>query len=204
MTATRTERPGDRRETILDAATALFSESGARGTSIAAVAARAGITDAGVLYHFNTKKELELAVLERFDRDVDRSVAESELFGIHLLQAMREWGAAMEEIPEIQSMLIMLSAENLHHDSPARTYVQRRYQRVLDRYRVAFTAAAEAGHLRPDLDPDHEASAFVAHLDGIRFQWFLSDRTFSMAESVRHYVDATLERLAPPRGKGRR
>ncbi|MDD9368525.1 MAG: hypothetical protein PV358_00275 [Acidimicrobiales bacterium] len=37
----------------------------------------------------------------------------------------------------------------------------------------------------------------IAHLDGIRLQWFIAHRSFSMVDSVRRYVDETLTRLAP-------
>ena len=37
----------------------------------------------------------------------------------------------------------------------------------------------------------------MAYLDGIRLQWFLADKGFSMAESVHRHVDTTLARLAP-------
>jgi AcrR family transcriptional regulator len=187
----------DRRSAILEAATSLMAEHGSRGTSIAAVAERVGLTDAGVLYHFKTKKDLLLAVVERFDAEVERLLAEGGPSGIELLRATREWGVGMEQVPEIQSLLIVLTAEQLHEDGPAREYLTRRYRRLLRRYAGAFAEAAEAGDLRPDLDPDFEASAFVAHLDGIRFQWFLLDRQISMADSVRGYVDTTLRRLAP-------
>lgn len=187
----------DRRTTILEAATSLMAEHGSRGTSIAAVADRAGLTDAGVLYHFKTKKDLLLAVVERFDAQVERSLADDGPSGIELLRATREWGVGMEQVPEIQSLLIVLTAEQLHEDGPARRYLSRRYRRLLRRYATAFAEAAAAGDLRGDLDPDFEASAFIAHLDGIRFQWFLLDRQISMADSVRNYVDTTLRRLAP-------
>lgn len=182
---------------ILAAASSLMAEFGGRGTSIAAIAERAGLTDAGVLYHFKTKKDLLLAVVEQFDRDVERTVAASEMTGLELLQSTREWGAGMEQTPEIQSLLIVLSAEHLHEDDRARRYIQARYRRILERYEQAFRAAADAGDLRSDLDPVHEAQALVAHLDGIRLQWFLLDRTISMADSVRTYVDNLLTRLAP-------
>ena len=194
----------DRRRTILDAASTLFSETGSRGTSIAAVAARAGITDAGVLYHFKTKQELLLAVLQHFDREVERGMQESHLEGIDLLRATREWGAGMEEIPEIQAMLIVLSAEHLHEPGPARDYVQRRYARLVTRYVTAFRDAVASGDLRADLDAEFETAALIAHLDGIRLQWFLLDRKISMADSVRTYVDLTLERLAPRNRRSRR
>jgi AcrR family transcriptional regulator len=190
----------DRRREILDAASALFSETGSRGTSIAAVAARAGLTDAGVLYHFKTKKALVLAVLEHFDLQVEQAMQRSDVRGIELLRATREWGAGMEQVPEVQSMLILLSAEHLQTPGPARDYVQRRYRRLLARYVQAFEEAVADGDLRPGLDARFEAGALIAHLDGIRFQWFLLDRSISMADSVRTYVDSTLARLAPTGG----
>lgn len=186
-----------RRDQILDAAVELFATSGYRGTSIASVAERVGITDAGVLYHFNTKEDLLLGVLRHFDRTVEQGLAESGTRGIDLLHLAREWGAGMEDAPEISSLLILLSAEHLSADSPARRFIQGRYRRLLDRFTAAFATAAAAGDLRGDLDPVQEASALIAHLDGIRLQWFLMDRTFSMADSVRWYLTTTLDRLAP-------
>lgn len=186
-----------RREQILDAAVELFATSGYRGTSIAAVAERVGITDAGVLYHFRTKEDLLLGVLGHFDRSVAQGIAEAGARGIDLLRLTAEWGAGMEETPGISSLLILLSAENLTADSPARRFIQERYRRLLDRFTAAFATAAASGDLRADLDPVHEASALIAHLDGIRLQWFLMDRSFSMADSVRAYLAATLDRLHP-------
>ena len=174
-----------------------MAERGYRGTTIAKVAERAGITDAGVLYHFGTKQDLLLAVLEHFDSQIQRDLRELDAHGIELLRLTREWGVGMEAVPEIQSMLILLTAEYLHEGGAARDYIRGRYRSLLDRYTEAFSEAAACGDLRPDLDPEYEASALIAHLDGIRFQWFLLDREISMAESVHTYVDSTLSRLAP-------
>ncbi|MFN7148436.1 MAG: TetR family transcriptional regulator [Microthrixaceae bacterium] len=187
----------DRRQAILDAATTLMAEAGSRGTTIAAVAERAGMTDAGVLYHFRSKQDLLLAVIEQFDRDIERVLEHQEGSGIELLRALRDWGVGMELVPEIQSLLIVLTTEHLHAEGAARDYLRRRYRRTLDRLRTAFADAAEGGDLRANLDPDQEASAFVAFLDGIRLQWFLLDGSVSMADSVRTYVEHTLDRLAP-------
>lgn len=190
----------ERRAEILAAASQLMGEHGSRGTSIAAVAERAGMTDAGVLYHFKTKRDLLLAVLQQFDVGVERGLQEISTEGIDLVRATRDWGEGMERIPGIHSLLIVLTAEHLHDDGPVRTYLARRYRHLLDRYTKAFADAAVSGDLRRDLDPAHEASSLLAHLDGIRFQWFLLEGAVSMADSVRTYVDQTLTRLAPDRG----
>lgn len=199
MSATALEPPpaGSRRTDILDAAATLFAASGYRGTTIAAVARRVGMTDAGVLHHFKSKEALVLGVLHRYGRAVDEGIESAGLRGIDLLRAVRDWGVAMEERPDISALLIALTTEHLTGDGPTRRALQEAYRHGLDRYIAAFATAAAEGDLRSDLDPVHEASALVAHLDGIRLQWFLADGGFSMAESVRRYVDDTLERLAP-------
>ncbi|MBI5087363.1 MAG: helix-turn-helix transcriptional regulator [Actinobacteria bacterium] len=44
----------------------MFARGGYVGTSVLAIADRAGISDAGVLYHFSTKRELFVAVVDVF------------------------------------------------------------------------------------------------------------------------------------------
>jgi AcrR family transcriptional regulator len=189
---------GSRRSEILDAAAALFAASGYRGTTIAAVARQVGMTDAGVLHHFKNKEALLLGVLHEYGRSVEAEIERAGARGIDLLLMVRDWGVGMEQRPEISSLLITLTTEYLTGDAPARRAIQAAYRRGLDRYIAAFATAAATGDLRGDLDPVHEASALVAHLDGIRLQWFLADGALSMADSVRRYVDDTLARLAPP------
>src|SRR5687768_10699205 len=167
--------PPTRRAEILEAATELFAASGSRGTSIAAVAKRVGMTDAGVLHHFRTKEALLLRVLHEYGRSVEAQIENAGARGIDLLRLVRNWGIGMERRPEISALLITLTTEHLTDDSPVRRALQAAYRRGLDRYIAAFATAAALGDLRSDLDPVHEASALIAHLDGIRLQWFLAD-----------------------------
>src|SRR3546814_7736896 len=92
-----------RRAQVLEAAAELFSESGSAGTSIAAVAARVGISDAGVLYHFPTKEQLLLGVLGRYARGVEEDIEATGVRGIELLRLVRAWGAGMEDTPEVSA-----------------------------------------------------------------------------------------------------
>jgi AcrR family transcriptional regulator len=64
-TVSRGRRPGspDTRAAILDAARALFATGGMSGTSVRAVAAKAGVDPALVHHYFGTKDELFVAAL---------------------------------------------------------------------------------------------------------------------------------------------
>ena len=65
MTVSRGRRPGspDTRAAILDAARTLFASGGFSGTSVRAVAAKAGVDPALVHHYFGTKDDLFVAAL---------------------------------------------------------------------------------------------------------------------------------------------
>lgn len=187
-----------RRAAIVDAALGLFATKGYRGTSIAAVAELAGLTDAGVLYHFPTKASLLLAVLQHHDERYGLMVRESREGGAAAeFERLREWGAVMERDADLTALFVTLSAEHLREESPTNAYFRSRYTVVLQGYEDSFAAAAEAGLLRADVDLHREAIALTALLDGLRLQWFFTDRKVSIADTVRWYIDALAERLAP-------
>ncbi|MFS0852712.1 TetR/AcrR family transcriptional regulator [Microbacterium sp. 179-I 3D4 NHS] len=54
----RRGRPGFDRATLLDAAVAVFNESGYDATSVAALAARLGLSKAAIYHHFASKEEI--------------------------------------------------------------------------------------------------------------------------------------------------
>lgn len=195
---TRQERTLARREAIIDAALALFATHGYRGTSVEAVAARVGVTDAGVLYHFKTKADLLLAVLAHHDERWGAMVAASRASGpAEELHRLREWGVEMERDTDLVALLVILSAEHLRDDTPTNAYLRLRYRNVVAGFEETFVAAAERGLVRPDVDARAEAVALAALLDGVRLQWFFTDGAVSMADAVRRYLDTTLERLEP-------
>jgi AcrR family transcriptional regulator len=62
------------RDRILDAFEDLLAEHSERAATLEAVAARAGVSKGGLLYHFASKDALVDGVLERFAADLERDV----------------------------------------------------------------------------------------------------------------------------------
>jgi AcrR family transcriptional regulator len=192
------ERGEERRAAIVDAALALFSTHGYRGTSVAAVAEKAGVTDAGVLYHFKTKADLLLAVLAHHDDRYTEMARAAYVEGPAAeLAWLREWGETMEREEDLTALLVTLSAEHLREESPTNGYFRRRYAAVRRSYERMFRMAAEAGLIRADVDVVMEATITMAVLDGLRLQWFFTDRRTSIAEALRAYFDGMMVRLQP-------
>ena len=183
---------------MLDAARRLFASQGFKGSSLAAIAQEAGITDAGLLYHFPTKNALLLAVIAEGDREQDEALEKvRDVQGLPLLRRMAEFGADLEADPILTALDVTLSAENLSGGSEINAYFVGRYDRFSAMLTQAFEEARRAGDLAGDFDSGVEAANMTAVLDGLRLQWLLSDGAVSMAGGMRAYVRGVIARLSP-------
>src|SRR5882757_2055723 len=76
--ARRRLRAPERRDQIVSAARAVFSELGVSGTRVRDVAERAGITEPLVYRYFRSKDEIyQLAILEPLDRFIESLTAQT-------------------------------------------------------------------------------------------------------------------------------
>lgn len=193
----RQHRGRERRAAVLQASRKLFSRHGFRGTSLAAIADEVGITDAGLLYHFPTKKDLLLAVIIESDQEQeDRLAGGKETSGLAYLKTWEEFGKVLEDDLVLVALDVLLSAEHLQTKSNFNQYYRRRYVRLRERLIAAFEQGRTDGHLRNDFDAEAEAALMIATIDGMRIQWLLSDGKISLAENMRYFIRRLIKRVS--------
>jgi AcrR family transcriptional regulator len=184
------------KQRIVDAAVALFATRGYEGTTIAAIADRVSMTDAGVLHHFRTKRALFWAVVELLAdtqaEDFGEMVAPG---GVQAIANLAGWGAVMEQRPDLVRLQVLLSSEGIVEDSDLHAYWRDRYRDLTGLLAALFRQAIEAGAIHPSTDAEWEASAIVAFLDGARLQWFYSDGARSIDAGFRAYIERLLDRI---------
>ncbi len=171
----------------------MFARHGYRGTSLADVAARAGITEPGLLHHFRNKAGLLLAVIER--RDLDSEAFAMELLGMEpagRLRAMPEFALRNRERAGLAKLFTVLVAESLEPDAPGHRHFVDRYRAMRAIVAEAIRSAQAAGVTRPDLDPAAKAAEIIATLDGLQTQWLLDPDTIDIVAGVESYA-RTLE-----------
>jgi AcrR family transcriptional regulator len=180
-----------------EAATHLFGARGIKGTTIAAIAGRVGLTDAGVLHHFPTKTALVEAALERgMQHQITHMRGLIAPGGLDAIKALAAWGETLEEYPEFVALQIAMSAEAIYPESSLHDYVVQRYRNLRDLAVGLIQQGIDRGEIRPDADADWEATALISYLEGVRLQWFLAHGEFPIAEHVRRYVDLLVSRLS--------
>lgn len=191
----RNDRARSVRADLLRAAMDLFAKGGSRGTSLAAVAQRIGVTTPAITYHFGTKEALLLEIVEELDRsDLDEDVEVDWALNI------RAWARSLVERPEYANLsrlrLVMVS-EALDVDFAAHDrFVERqRHQRQLTA--TALERARAGGQISESVDPAAVAGELVAFLQGVQLQWLLDPDEVPLVDLVDSYLDRLLASLAP-------
>src|SRR4051794_250778 len=97
--------PARTKDKLLDAAAAVVRRDGAQALTLDAVAAQAGVSKGGLLYHFKSKRELIEAMIERWLADFQREIDTADPHFV------RGWVRASEPAGEELGMLAALVAE---------------------------------------------------------------------------------------------
>jgi AcrR family transcriptional regulator len=191
------ERGVARRQAIVDAAIELFSERGVRGTSIATIAARAGITASGLLHHFGSKEGLLQAVIEERDARAGEPLAAfMRERGLDAIRRGLVWlGQDIESKRELASLHTVLLAENLGERDPLHAFFKRRARAVRSLTRRLLERAKRDGELRADVDVAAVADEMFAFQEGAQLAWLQDPGRISLARLYERYVDALVERL---------
>ncbi|AXG81672.1 TetR/AcrR family transcriptional regulator [Streptomyces paludis] len=181
----RALRASNRRAEIIQAALEIISERGYRGTSIAAVAERAGLTQQGLLHHFPGKEALMVAVLEARDEwDMASAATKGEPWPLETLARLVEYNA---DRPGVVQTFTVLAGDSVTEDHPAREFFEHRYAQV--RASLVEVLRREYGDRLPGgLTPERAAPLLVAVMDGLQLQWLLDPGAVDMPTAFRDFL----------------
>lgn len=173
-----------RREKILQTALELFGARGYRGASLRDVAAKVGLSMAGVLHYFPSKEALLAAVLARRDDSAtpwfQERWAETGSFRQSFLDLMARNMAAPGEM----RLFVTLAAEATNPDHPAHEFFEQRYRTG----RELFAQVVGEAQRRGEITPAVSGTQLIAILDGFQVQWLI-DPTFDVLGELDRYLD---------------
>lgn len=178
------ERGVARRRAILDAAVRLFAKSGYHRVPLADIAADAGLTQAGLLYHYPTKAGLLRAVLEEREAQNMEQVARRRANGEAALEAYFGGLADNDLDPDLVRFFVLLSSEAVSVDHPAHEWFVERNRQYLVRATGYVNETIDIDRLPPGLDAETIARWIIALSRGLGAQWVLDTSAFSRHEQV--------------------
>ncbi|MGZ0784921.1 TetR family transcriptional regulator [Pseudomonas sp. TKO26] len=200
------EEAQETRSQILEAAEKAFYERGVARTTLADIAALAGVTRGAIYWHFNNKADLVQAMLDSLREPLDEMAAASENVDeldplgwmrkllIHLFHQV-----ALD--PKTRRINEILFHKCEFTDEMCDLRRQRRTASLECNVRIelALTNAVNRGQLPEDLDTQRAAISMRAFIDGILYQWLLAPESFALHTEAERWIDIGLDmlRLSP-------
>ncbi|WSV72704.1 TetR/AcrR family transcriptional regulator [Streptomyces sp. NBC_01012] len=172
-----------------------FAARGYGKASLAEIADRAGLTQAGVLHYFHSKANLLTEVLDLRDATDIADLGPDRPRGLTFLRHLVDTVRHNAEREGIVRLYAVLSAESVTDDHPAQAYFRNRYAGLREFVAEALTEACALGEVRQDLDVIGAANAIVAVMDGLQVQWLLDPDAVDMAASTECVIEALVGRL---------
>ncbi|MGS2742515.1 TetR family transcriptional regulator [Halomonas sp. LS-001] len=177
------------REAILDAAEIQFLAQGVSRTTLAHIAAAAGVTRGAIYWHFEDKTAVFDALLERVRIPLDEIVDDSvQRLGDTPSQCLRDiannaLGAICHNLPLQRAATIVLHrCEKLEDDHPRICMITQLSEHAEEQVEKLFEKARQAGHLRTDLTPASARRQFHSFMIGICFDWLKDPQQYSLAD----------------------
>lgn len=175
-----------------------FAARGYNNASLAEIADRVGLTQAGVLHYFRTKSLLLTSVLELRDETDIEQLGTERPQGLEFLRHLVDTARSNAERQGIVRLYVVLSAESVTDDHPAQTYFRDRYAGLRAFVADAVTEACGLGE-GDAVRARHAANAIIAVMDGLQVQWLLDPDAVDMAASTELVITSLLATLAPER-----
>jgi AcrR family transcriptional regulator len=186
------------RARILSAAVAEFAAGGYRGASLGAIAARAGISQSGLLHHFPSKELLLAAVVDARTAEHREAYlaakADDPNFGFMtaMVQLMR-LGARDRDLTRLFTVVV---AEASSPDHPAHEWAAARYANTTATVVEALKDAQQRELLRPDFDPHVVAVTLLSTMDGLQLRDALTPYAVRIDQAFAQIAGQVLEDLA--------
>ncbi|TCV90573.1 TetR family transcriptional regulator [Sulfurirhabdus autotrophica] len=199
------EQAQETRNTILDAAEAVFQERGVSNTSLAEIASEAGVTRGAIYWHFENKTALFEAMIQRVFDPLEAMLAnlrahESE----NPVDALRDIAVYfLERVASEPQFLRVLEiswhkCEYVGEMATIRNNHLECGNRYLSINEAGFKLACERGFLPQSLEPRQAAVGLMSIVDGLVVNWTLDNTLFPLASFGPPIVDAYLRGLKEP------
>jgi AcrR family transcriptional regulator len=181
-----------RREQIIAAGLACFARSGYHATTMADVAAQAGVSKGTPYLYFDSKQALFLALHEQWDcgagQRVDAAVAgmpEAKRQSPRTVLGVVATEIAAHVQAEAETCRVLMEARALAaHEPVIAAAVRAADQQIHRQLEELFAAGVAAGEWPAGTDPGLAARLFAAGLYGLMAQWHLAPGSFSWPQAA--------------------
>lgn len=180
----RKKKQQERRPQILWAAIETVAECGIEGSTLKAIAQRAGVSTGMITYYFKDKNDLMESALAFGHQMVGERSRELRSAGDDHLSALYEV-SLVTEAPAVPPLPFWIEYwAHATRDAELKEFRAARISRFRQNIALTVRQEMDAGAFRPGLDPLLTADLLQALLDGLQLKIALDSETISSARAI--------------------
>jgi TetR/AcrR family acrAB operon transcriptional repressor len=174
------------RQDLLNAALTVFSQKGFSAARLEDIAEAAGVTRGAIYHHFGSKEALYSDLIDEANTvgnsAIERAVGEGGSFieivtrilvySFHLMEDDQRFSEVMAL--QLNTSEVNGLSQRQHDEAP----------QLVASISGLFRMIIEQGELRPDLNPDTVARAFLGYQYGLSSLWLFNREAFSIKDSA--------------------
>jgi TetR/AcrR family acrAB operon transcriptional repressor len=195
------EEAAKTRQDLLDAALLIFSRQGYQAARLQDIAKAAGVTRGAIYHHFGSKAELFNTLMDeasaRESGAVDAAIAEGGSLVEIMARILTYSLALLQESHRLRQVfeLSMFKAGTDPELQSVRLKQAEQTELLVSNTAAIMAQGIAGGELRPDLDPQTAARAFIAYQNGVAALWLTNRQAFSLSEGAADFADIFMRGL---------
>ncbi|GAA0708699.1 TetR/AcrR family transcriptional regulator [Dactylosporangium roseum] len=196
--------PGDRRETILDSAAALFARKGVAATTVRQIADDVGILSGSLYHHFDSKEAMVDEILSSFLRDLNDRYTKVLAQKTDARVRLHDLVMASLEVVEAHPHAAEIYQNDLNYllGIERFSYLRNAGRQVQDAWLTVIDAGVAEGVFRGDLD-SKIVYRLMREAIWLSVRWFKPSRAYPIAklagDATSLFLDGlTAETAGPP------
>jgi TetR/AcrR family transcriptional regulator, acrAB operon repressor len=187
------------RQILLKAALSVFSRKGYAATTLEDIAQEAGVTRGAIYWHFGSKVELYMSLIETYavrgNEIVGQVASEGGSFVEVILRIFIRMLEAVEDDNDLRAVmeLSLFKTEYLPELEPMRQQSLQRSRAMVESIAGWMHQGIASGAIRSGVDPLDLARSFLAYQDGAIYMWLSDPQAFSLKERAEALADIYLK-----------
>jgi TetR/AcrR family transcriptional regulator, cholesterol catabolism regulator len=194
------------RDRLISKSIQLFLRTSFKATSIQHITDTLGITKGAFYWHFKSKDELLLTVIEKYNSEfLEKLYAHMEIFEGDFIRKFREYHKYINEYAREHSELCVLFVTLAAEMAGSRTAAEQKIKKVYKRYREFIESLLTSGKnervFSDGYDVTLNAHTIIAIHSGILLHWYMNKPGIDGPSLARTYRDILLYGMVK-KGKG--
>lgn len=190
-----TDKFQQKKEKILDSALQIFVSKGYSEARMDDIVELSGMSKGAIYYHYKSKKELFLALIEHWESHAFPDFYEKDIKGIPASKILKDFADVVADVFEQKKYVFLAEVEFwalANRDNDVKERTKNLYQKILILFEKVLIKGINSGEFK-NLNPRMAAIAIMTSLQGVNWFCIFEHKEFTAREYLNEVIEFMIQ-----------